>query len=101
MESMQTPDGLQLDDPEIYRFGCIPGGLHLDSRNPSGLQVESNWSMWGSVKYMLGVTCHTIQDTKKKCTMMTILNTIKGHLLGHPGYSAISVLRIQAANHLP
>jgi len=38
---MQTPHGLQLDDPEIYRFGCIPGGL----------QVESNWSMWGSVKY--------------------------------------------------
>jgi len=27
--------------------------------------------------------------------------TIKGHLLGHPGYSAISVFRIQAANHLP
>jgi len=50
MESMQTPHGLQLDDPEIYRFGCIPGGLHLDSRNPSGLQVEY-WSMWGSVKY--------------------------------------------------
>jgi len=29
--AMQIPDGLQLDDPEIYMFGCIQGGLHLDS----------------------------------------------------------------------
>jgi len=30
VESMQTPHGLQLDDPEIYRFGCIPGGVQLE-----------------------------------------------------------------------
>lgn len=41
-ESMQIPDGLQLDDPEIYRSVCIPGGLW----NQSGLRLESNRNVW-------------------------------------------------------
>ena len=38
---MQTPDGLQVDDHEIYSIDCIVGGVHL----------ESNWNVWRSVKY--------------------------------------------------
>ena len=40
-ESMQTPDGLQVDDHEIYSFDCIVGGVRL----------ESNQNVWRSVKY--------------------------------------------------
>ena len=40
-ESMQTPDGLQVDDHERYTFDCIVGGVHL----------ESNQNVWRSVKY--------------------------------------------------
>ena len=38
---MQTPDGLQVDDHEIYSFDCIVGGVHM----------ESNRNVWRSVKY--------------------------------------------------
>jgi hypothetical protein len=37
-ESMQTPDGLQLHDPEIHSFGCIVGGVHMESIwSPTGM----------------------------------------------------------------
>lgn len=38
-ESMQTLDGLQLNDPEIYRFGCISCGLQKSIWNPTGMFV--------------------------------------------------------------
>ena len=37
-ESMQTPDGLQVDDHEIHSFGCMVGGVHLESIwSPTGV----------------------------------------------------------------
>ena len=55
-ESMRTPDGLQVDNHETCSFDCIVGGVHLESRYPSGVQVpiwspgthlESIWSPTG------------------------------------------------------
>ena len=46
-ESMQTPDGLQVDNHEICSFDCTVGGVHL----------ESNWNVWRSVKYTAFGTC--------------------------------------------
>ena len=37
-ESMQTPDGLWVDDHEIRSFGCMVGGVHLESIwSPTGV----------------------------------------------------------------
>ena len=41
-ESMQTPDGLQVDDHEICSFDCIVGGVHLES-------IQSPTRMCGGV----------------------------------------------------
>ena len=46
VESMQTPDGLQLDDPEIYRFGCIPGGVQLEYVGECKVHPEAMIPAW-------------------------------------------------------
>ena len=52
-ESMRTPDGLQVDNHETCSFDCIVGGVHLESRYPSGVHLESNRNVWRSVKYTM------------------------------------------------
>ena len=52
-ESMQTPDRLRVDDHEIHSLSCMIRGVHPESRYSSGVHLESNQSVWRSVKYTM------------------------------------------------
>ena len=54
-ESMQTSDGLQVDDHKIHSLSCMVGGVHL----------ESIWSVWGSVKHTLCPSSVAVMEVKQ------------------------------------